>query len=102
VSRQLANGLYDPLAAFCNWRYWLKPGGSLAVIDGLYGRTAWTGRWEEEVDVLPLSACQTAATVPYLLEVAGFRVEGVQWMQAVNARPSTRATRYVVHAVRSE
>lgn len=102
VSRQLANGLYDPLAAFGNWRHWLKPGGTLAVIDGLYGRTSWAGRWQEEVDVLPLSACQTTATVPYLLEVAGFRVEGVQWMQAVNARPSTRTTRYVVRAARAD
>lgn len=102
VSRQLANGLYDPLAAFRNWRHWLKPDGTVAVIDGLYGRTSWTGRWEEEVDVLPLSACQTTATVPYLLEAAGFRIAGIEWMHAVNARPSTRATRYVVGAVRRD
>jgi len=102
VSRQLANGLYDPLTAFRNWHHWLKPGGTLAVIEGLYGRTSWTGRWEEEVDTLPLSACQTTATVPYLLEEAGFRVEAVEWMQAVNARPTTRTTRYVVRAARTD
>ena len=99
-SRQLANGLYDPLAAFHNWFHWLKPGGAVVLIDGLYGRNAWTGRWEEEVDALPLSACQTSATVPYLLEAAGFRVNAVERMAQVNARPSTRTTRYVVVATK--
>jgi SAM-dependent methyltransferase len=100
-SRQLANGLYDPLAAFRNWHHWLKPSGAVVLIDGLYGRASWTGRWEEEIDVLPLSACQTMATVPYLLEAAGFRVDVVQLMSAVNARPSTRTMRYVVRATRT-
>jgi SAM-dependent methyltransferase len=99
-SRQLANGLYDPLAAFRNWHHWLKPSGAVVLVDGLYGRSAWTGRWEEEIDVLPLSACQTTATVPYLLEMAGFRIDRVQLMQATNARPSTRTSRYLVRATR--
>jgi SAM-dependent methyltransferase len=54
VSRQLVNGLFDPLAAFQNWYHWLVPGGAVVLIDGLYGRSAWTGAWQEEVDVLPL------------------------------------------------
>jgi SAM-dependent methyltransferase len=49
VSRQVANGLYDPLIAFSNWKYWLAPGGLVAIIDGLYERDAWKGagclRW---------------------------------------------------------
>ena len=98
VSRQLVNGLFDPLTAFDNWRHWLKPGGAAVVIDGAYGRDAWTGVWQEEVDVLPLSATQSAATVPYLLEVAGFSIETVRWMDAVNALPATRTSRYVVVA----
>jgi SAM-dependent methyltransferase len=98
LSRQLANGLFDPLAAFRNWHHWLKPGGAVVVIDGLYGRPAWSGAWAEEVDVLPLAACQSTAMVPYLLETSGFRVDVVQLMQAVNARPSTVTTRYVVVA----
>lgn len=98
VSRQLANGLFDPLTAFRNWQHWLSTGGAVVLIDGLYGRSAWTGRWEEEVDVLPLSACQTTALMPYLLEAAGLRVEAVEWMTATNAMPSTRTTRYVVVA----
>jgi SAM-dependent methyltransferase len=98
VSRQLVNGLFDPLTAFGNWHHWLSPGGVVVVIEGLYGRSAWTGIWQEEVDVLPLSACQGTATVPYLLEVAGFRVEAVQLMDAVNRRPCTRTPRYVVVA----
>ena len=98
VSRQLANGLFDPLAAFRNWHHWLAPGGAVVLIDGLYPRFAWTGIQEEEVDVLPLSACQTTALVPYLLEAAGFRVEAVERMERVNRLPSTRTTRYVVVA----
>jgi SAM-dependent methyltransferase len=98
VSRQLANGLYDPLAAFRNWRHWLRPDGVVLVIEGTYGRDAWGGAWAEEVDMLPLSACQTRATVPYLLEAAGLRVEAVRWMGAVNQRPATRTPRYAVLA----
>jgi SAM-dependent methyltransferase len=98
VSRQLVNGLFDPLAAFGNWHHWLSAGGTVVVIDGLYDRSAWTGVWQEEVDVLPLSACQSTAASPYLLEVAGFRIEGVEWMEAVNAMPSTKTKRYMVVA----
>jgi SAM-dependent methyltransferase len=98
ASRQLVNGLFDPLTAFENWHYWLKPGGAVVAIDGAYGRDAWTGVWQEEIDVLPLSATQSLATVPYLLEAAGFKVGSVRWMDAVNAMPSTRTSRYVVVA----
>ena len=98
ASRQLVNGLFDPLTAFENWHHWLKPGGAVVAIDGAYGRDAWTGVWQEEIDVLPLSATQSAATVPYLLEAAGFKVESVRWMDAVNALPSTKTARYMVVA----
>jgi SAM-dependent methyltransferase len=100
VSRQLVNGLYDPLGAFANWSHWLRPGGAVLVIEGIYGRDAWIGAWSEEVDVLPLSATQSRATVPYLLEVAGFRVEAVRWLDTVNRRPATRTPRYAVLARR--
>ena len=96
VSRQLANGLFDPLMAFSNWRHWLVPGGTALVIDGLYGRSAWSGAWAEEADVLPLAATQSTATIPYLMESAGFQIEAVKMMPAVNALPSTRTHRYVV------
>ena len=98
ASRQLANGLFDPLTAFENWHHWLKPGGVVVAIEGAYGRDAWAGIWQEEIDVLPLSATQSTATLPYLLEAAGFSVEAVRWMEAVNAMPSTRAARYMVVA----
>jgi aminoglycoside 6'-N-acetyltransferase len=98
ASRQLVNGLFDPLVAFGCWRRWLKPGGLVVVIDGLYGREAWRGAWAEEIDVLPLSACQTLATVPYLLEAAGFRILAVERMTAVDALPGSRTPRYVVVA----
>jgi SAM-dependent methyltransferase len=98
VSRQLGNELFDPLCAFANWHYWLASGGAVVVMDGLYGPTAWAGGREAELDELPLSACQTTAMVPYLLEASGFEIDAVQRMEAANARPSTRTTRYVVVA----
>lgn len=100
VSRQLANCFYDPLAAFSNWFHWLKPGGTVLLIDGLYPRAAWTGIWEEEIDALPLSACQTMATIPYLLEAAGFEVHGASLMARANERPSTMTTRYLTLATK--
>ncbi len=94
----MANGLFDPLCAFRHWQTWLRPGGTTVVIDGLYGRDGWTGRWEEEVDVLPLAATQSTATIPYLLEAAGFEIAAVERMAAVSALPTTRTPRYVVVA----
>lgn len=101
ASRQLVNGLFDPLAAFRHWHRWLKPGGAVVVIDGFYGRDGWRGSWEAEIDVLPLSACQTLATVPYLLEAAGFRIAAVDRMSAVNGLPGARTPRYIVLGIRS-
>jgi len=100
ASRQLVNGLFDPLTAFRHWHRWLRPGGAAVVIDGLYGRDGWPGSWETEIDVLPLSACQTLAAVPYLLEAVGFRIAAVERMSAVNGLPGTRTPRYIVVAVR--
>lgn len=100
ASRQVVNGLFDPLTAFRHWWRWLRPGGAVVVIDGLYGRDAWPGSWEEELDVLPLSACQTLATVPYLLESVGFHIATVERMSAVNGLPITRTPRYIVVARR--
>ena len=101
VSRQLVNGLFDPLMAFANWRHWLRPGGSVLVIDGIYGRAGWTGDWARDVDLLPLSACQTRAMIPYLLEAAGFHIRSVGWMEKTNGRPVTRTPRYLVVAAAS-
>jgi SAM-dependent methyltransferase len=100
-SRQLTNGLYDPLAAFRNWHAWLKPSGSVVLVDGRYGRDAWRGRWEEEADTLPLSCTQTWATCAYLLEAAGFRVKTAASMPRTNQSPATRTHRYVIVAVRT-
>lgn len=98
VSRQLVNGLFDPLTAFSNWHRWLAEGGAVVVMDGWYGRDSWRGVWAEEVDVLPLSSIQSMALVPYLLEQAGFEIEAVEPMASVNALPGTRTARFAVVA----
>ncbi len=98
LCRQLVNCLFDPIAAFRNWSFWLKDHGTVIVMDGLFDRSDWAGRWQEEIDQLPLSACRTTATFPYLLEQTGFRIDFVDFMAATNARPSTRTKRYMVVA----
>jgi SAM-dependent methyltransferase len=98
VSRQLTNELFDPLAAFDNWQYWLKAGGTVVVMDGLFDRSAWAGPMQDEVDRLPLSACRSMAATPYLLETCGFHIVSVRFMQATNALTTTRTQRYLVIA----
>jgi ubiquinone/menaquinone biosynthesis C-methylase UbiE len=100
ASRQLANCLFDPLAAFRNWRHWLRPGGTVIVMDGLFDRDAWSGTWDGMVDTLPLSACRTTATVPYLLEQVGFHIDHVGPMVHTNELVSTRTPRYIVAATK--
>ena len=96
VSRQLCNGMYDPIAAFENWRYWLRPGGTVVIVDGIYDRDAWGE--ETDVDALPLAACRTIATIPCILEATGFNIIAARWMTATNKLPSTRTPRYAVIA----
>jgi SAM-dependent methyltransferase len=98
ISRQVANGLYDPLTAFRNWHHWLKPGGAVVLIDGLFDRSAWAGKFEVELDVMPLSTGQSTALVPYLLESVGFSIRAVEPMRTVNVLG--RFTRYVVVALK--
>lgn len=98
ASRQLANGLYDPLAAFQNWHHWLKPGGSVLLVDGLFDRNAWGGKWADELHVFPLSATQSMALVPYLLESVGFVVQAVARMEATQALTTNGVERYLVVA----
>jgi len=102
ASRQLTNTLFDPLAAFQNWKHWLQPEGKLVVIDGLYDRDAWTGKWSWAVDQLPLSACRSRATVPYLLEQVGFMIEYAGPAVETNKLASTRTERYLVVAANTK
>ena len=102
ASKQLVNCLYDPLAAFRNWYYWLRAGGMVVVMDGLFDRDAWSGAWDGFVDTLPLSACRTIATVPYLLEQTGFHINYAGMMDHTNALPSTQTQRYMVVATKAD
>jgi hypothetical protein len=71
-------------------------GPARASLHGAAVRAGELGVWEEEVGDLMLSASQTTAMVPYLLQAAGFNIEAVQRMAAVNRLPTTRAPGYVV------
>lgn len=82
VSRQVVCHLADPLAAFGHWHAWLRPGGWVLVIDGLWSREGWGD--DALADSLPLSCLQTRGTVTHLLERAGFRVEHCVWLERVN------------------
>lgn len=98
VSRQVACYFQDPLQVFANWRRWLKPGGQVIVIDGLWQRAGWGD--EGLVDQLPLSCLQTRATLAYLLEKSGFRITHNDWLAQVNtylqaANPAT-SPRYMI------
>lgn len=97
-SRQVINGLFDPMQAFHNWHQWLAPGGLVVIVDGMYDRSGWSGRWAQDVDVLPLSAIRSLATVPYLLESASYRVDHVGMMTRTNTRLSTKTPRFIVVA----
>lgn len=98
ISRQVANGLFDPLCAFSNWKYWVRPGGNVIVMDGLFDRAGWGS----DVDLFPLAATKSLSTVPYLLEQAGFLIHSVGMMSSINAHPLTRTPRYLVVAQRPE
>jgi SAM-dependent methyltransferase len=98
ASRQVVNELYNPLVAFQNWLHWLRPGGRVVMIDGLFTRDSWAGPLQEEVDTLPLAANQSMALVPYLLEFVGFKVLSVDMMSKVNGIPNCRFDRFVVVA----
>ena len=99
VSRQVVCGLFDPLQAFKNWHYWLKPHGLVVVIDGLCSREVWTDHGQEYVDALPLASSQSLALTPYLLESVGFQVQAVEWMSVTNAMLNEGGSRrYVVVA----
>ena len=89
VSRQVVCHFYDPLKVFNNWRYWLKTGGQIIIIDGLWKRSGWelhSNRFGqgELPDQLPLACSQSWASVAYLLEQAGLEVAKCCWMKKVN------------------
>ncbi|MCU0718177.1 MAG: class I SAM-dependent methyltransferase [Pirellula sp.] len=100
VAKQLVNGLYDPVAAFRNWRHWLRKDGVVVILDGMFDRNSWSGNWSSWVDQLPMSCNRSLATIPYLLELAGFQILHTGYMEHTNKRPSTRTQRMMVIARR--
>ena len=100
VSRQVVCYFRDPLLAFQNWHNWLKPGGQVVIVDGLWFRDGWKD--DDLVDQLPISCLQTRATLAYLLEKSGFQVCHNRWLEQVNAylidTGQTNAPRYMIVA----
>lgn len=82
TARQVVGHFYDPLLVFQNWHSWLKAGGRVLILEGLWFRKGWGD--DELVDMLPLSCHQTRAAVAYLLEKSGFEIETNQWLANVN------------------
>ncbi len=74
----------NPLTVFRHWYSWLNQGGHVVVLDALWSRRIWTGPSSELIDHLPLACVQSLATVPYILEQAGFVIEQCRFMQRVN------------------
>jgi len=104
VSRQVACYFRDPLLVFQNWRRWLKPGGQIVLVDGLWFRDGWSD--DHLVDQLPLSCLQTRATIGYLLEKSGFQILENKWLDQVNAYLSgvgqSKSPRYKIVAKKVE
>lgn len=104
VSRQVACYFRDPLLVFQNWQRWLKPGGQIVLVDGLWFRDGWSD--DHLVDQLPLSCLQTRATIGYLLEKSGFQILENKWLDQVNAYLSgagqSKSLRYKIAAKKVE
>jgi ubiquinone/menaquinone biosynthesis C-methylase UbiE len=104
VSRQAACYFRDPLLVFQNWQRWLKPGGQIVLVDGLWFRDGWSD--DHLVDQLPLSCLQTRATIAYLLEKSGFQILENKWLDQVNAYLSgigqSKSPRYKIAAKKVE
>jgi len=87
ISRQLVCHLIDPITVFSIWKEWLKPGGQVAVIDGLWTRRDWgppSSPAGALVNNRPLSCTQTWATVSYLLRRADLAVSAERFLPRVN------------------
>jgi len=104
VSRQVACYFRDPLLVFQNWQRWLKPGGQIVLVDGLWFRDGWSDDYL--VDQLPLSCLQTRATIAYLLEKSGFQILENKWLDQVNTYLSgtgqSNSLRYKIAAKKVE
>lgn len=102
VSRQVVCYFRDPLQVFANWHHWLKPGGQVMVIDGLWSSAGWGD--EALVDQLPLSCLQTRATSAYLLAKSDFRITHNDWLFQVNtylqAADTATSARYMIVATK--
>ena len=87
--KQVACHFTDPIQTFQEWRRWLKPGGSVAIVEAIWFRDHWQGRYKTYPDHLPLSCTQTWATIAYMLEKAGFEVSSY-WLNRINGYEAVR------------
>lgn len=101
TARQSVVLFRDPSKVFTLWRHLLKPSGKVVILDALWTRASWTGKWRELIDELPLSCMQTLSTVPYLLKQAGFVVKESRFLPRVNqilGDDGTTCPRFIVVA----
>lgn len=73
-----------PLGAFENWYRWLKPGGRVVILGGMWTKESWSGRWGRFVEHLPLSCLQSSNAIVLLLRRAGFLIAEDRLLAEVN------------------
>lgn len=101
VSRQVLCHLTNPSDAFSIWHTWLRPGGKLMLVDGLWPIASWSNA---SLRSRPLASLTTAAPVAEIIERVGFIViKAGPFVALDEARqvlwPNSKA-RYLVTAVR--
>lgn len=84
TARQCVVLFRDPGKVFALWRHMLKPSGKVVILDALWTRSSWGGKWGDLIDELPLSCMQTLGIIPYLLKQAGFVVKETRFLPTVN------------------
>lgn len=71
VCRQVLCHLKTPQSTFANWYSWLRPGGRMMLVDGLWPTSSWT---PESLQAHPFASLTSAAPVADAAAAACFTV----------------------------
>lgn len=99
VSRQVVCHLTDPAGCFATWHEWLKPGGTVVLVDGFWRTAGWG---DAALAAQPFAALTEAEPVALALARAGFTILRAEvFSELNNARKRMHpgsVSRYVVAA----